>query len=93
MKLFTGKGSQQAVLSHRERQILTLLALGTGNKQIAAQLGISISTVKGHVRRLQAGLNRDRVQLAVFATLHPEALRGEVVDTAYVPPVPLDLVA
>jgi DNA-binding NarL/FixJ family response regulator len=39
-------------LTQRERQILALLADGLGNKQIAAQLGISPSTVKTHLEVL-----------------------------------------
>jgi DNA-binding NarL/FixJ family response regulator len=37
------------VLTHREREILALLADGLGNKQIAARLGISTNTVKTHL--------------------------------------------
>jgi two-component system nitrate/nitrite response regulator NarL len=40
------------VLTHRERQILALLADGFGNKQIAARLGISTNTVKTHLELL-----------------------------------------
>jgi DNA-binding NarL/FixJ family response regulator len=36
-------------LTPRERQVLTLLADGLGNKIIAARLGISDHTVKAHV--------------------------------------------
>jgi DNA-binding CsgD family transcriptional regulator len=36
-------------LTNREREILALLADGLGNKQIAARLGISTSTVKTHL--------------------------------------------
>lgn len=36
-------------LTQREREILSLLADGLGNKQIAARLGISPSTVKTHL--------------------------------------------
>lgn len=36
-------------LTPRERQVLTLLADGLGNKSIAARLGISDHTVKAHV--------------------------------------------
>ena len=39
-------------LTHRERQILELLADGLGNKQIAAQLGITTNTVKTHLELL-----------------------------------------
>lgn len=38
-----------APLTPRERQVLTLLADGLGNKTIAARLGISDHTVKAHV--------------------------------------------
>ena len=36
-------------LTQREREVLSLLANGLGNKQIAGQLGISPSTVKTHL--------------------------------------------
>ena len=39
-------------LTNREREILALLADGLGNKQIAARLGISTSTVKTHLEVL-----------------------------------------
>jgi len=39
-------------LTNREREILALLADGLGNKQIAAQLGISTNTVKTHLELL-----------------------------------------
>jgi len=41
-----------ASLTQRERQILSLLEDGLGNKQIAARLGISPSTVKTHLELL-----------------------------------------
>jgi DNA-binding NarL/FixJ family response regulator len=40
------------VLTHREQQILELLADGLGNKQIAARLGITTNTVKTHLELL-----------------------------------------
>src|SRR4051812_34841176 len=42
----------ERTLSARERQVLGLLADGLGNKQIAAQLGISTNTVKTHLEML-----------------------------------------
>ncbi len=41
-----------SALTNREREILALLADGLGNKQIAAQLGISTNTVKTHLELL-----------------------------------------
>jgi DNA-binding NarL/FixJ family response regulator len=39
-------------LSHREREILILLASGFSNKEIAKQMAISLSTVKFHVSNI-----------------------------------------
>ena len=47
-----GVETSRQSLTQRERQILSLLADGLGNKQIAAQLGISPSTVKTHLELL-----------------------------------------
>lgn len=44
-------------LSPREHQVLQLLAAGLGNKQVAAQLGISEHTVKFHVNSIFDKLN------------------------------------
>ena len=40
------------VLTRREREILSLLADGFGNKHIAARLGIATNTVKTHLELL-----------------------------------------
>jgi DNA-binding NarL/FixJ family response regulator len=52
----------------RERQVLTLLVNGSGNKEIAAALGIESRTVETHLRRLfdRYGI-ANRVELAVLA--------------------------
>jgi len=44
--------SEEAALTQRELQVLTLLAEGASNKVIARQLGISVHTAKFHVGQL-----------------------------------------
>lgn len=58
-------GGRRAQLSPRHRQVLALIAQGQGNGQIAAELGVSLNTVKFHVRALYARLGvRNRVEAA-----------------------------
>src|SRR5271170_7831444 len=47
---------RQAGLSSREAQIMTLIAAGHSNGQIAAQLVLAEKTVKNHVNRIYAKL-------------------------------------
>lgn len=55
-------------LSLREQEVLTLIAQGHSNKQIATQLCIADSTVKNHLRNILAKLELDnRVQAAAYA--------------------------
>ena len=55
-------------LSQREREVLSLMAEGLSNQQIAEQLGIGEKTVKTHVSNVFAKLGvGDRTQAAVFA--------------------------
>ena len=47
-----GKAPPTAVLSQREQEVLSLIALGHSNKAIARQLELSPNTVKRHVARI-----------------------------------------
>jgi DNA-binding NarL/FixJ family response regulator len=58
-------------LTERESQILRLLALGHENHQIAAELHVSVSTVKRHVGSILEKLRvHNRTQAAVYAAKH-----------------------
>jgi DNA-binding NarL/FixJ family response regulator len=55
-------------LTPREREVLTLVALGLSNDQIAQRLYISPTTAKTHVNRTMMKLDaRDRAQLVIIA--------------------------
>ena len=55
-------------LTHREKEILSWLAKGVSNKEIARLLELKESTVKAHVQNVLRKLNlRSRVQAAVYA--------------------------
>jgi DNA-binding NarL/FixJ family response regulator len=57
-----------ATLTERETQVLTLVAKGLSNPEIARHLRISPATAKGHVRHLLIKLDaRDRVHLVILA--------------------------
>ncbi|MFY9341289.1 MAG: response regulator transcription factor [Planctomycetota bacterium] len=52
-----GEASALAALTPREREVFQLLALGKANKEVAAQLGLSLGTVKKHRENLQRKLD------------------------------------
>jgi DNA-binding NarL/FixJ family response regulator len=64
----TKRGLDFGQLTEREREVLTLIARGLSNTELADTLHVSIPTVKTHVSRILTKLGaRDRTQLVVFA--------------------------
>ena len=62
----TAPGAEPAdELNDRELAILRLLAAGRSNREIAAELYLSVNTVKWHARHLYAKLGVNRRALAV----------------------------
>ncbi|GLW98470.1 response regulator transcription factor [Microtetraspora sp. NBRC 16547] len=58
-------------LSDREIEVVRAIARGRTNQEIAAELFISLSTVKSHVSAIQAKLTvRNRVEIAAWAWEH-----------------------
>jgi len=58
-------------LTDREREVLSLVAIGLPNKSIARRLTISEKTVKSHLTRVFAVLGvRDRTSAALWAQRH-----------------------
>ncbi|GAB2857301.1 response regulator transcription factor [Actinoallomurus bryophytorum] len=56
------------VLTAREREVMTLVAQGLTNDEIAARLVLSPATVKTHVSRIMTKLDvRDRTQLVILS--------------------------
>lgn len=55
-------------LTAREREVVTLIAAGLSNEEIAVRLYVSVSTAKTHATRAMTKLGaRDRAQLVVIA--------------------------
>ena len=64
-------GLQGQDLTARERQVLTLLADGLTNAEIAERLVVSLSTVKGHVSSIISKLGASsRTEAATIAVRH-----------------------
>ncbi|GAA3141517.1 response regulator [Nonomuraea roseoviolacea] len=67
----TGDGPRRRpvrALSEREAEVVRAVARGRTNQEIAAELSISLSTVKGHIAAVLAKLGaRNRVEIAAWA--------------------------
>lgn len=83
----TAGGGELVLLSPRERQVVRLVARGQSHKSIAATLAISESSVKTYAGKLIRRLGLEgRIDLALWAIAHPEALDGIAVDPTYTRP-------
>ena len=64
----TGDAAQGPELSHRETEVLRLIANGKDNAEIAQELHISPKTVKNHISNILMKLQiENRIQAAVYA--------------------------
>jgi DNA-binding NarL/FixJ family response regulator len=68
----TPGGGSKAVdgvqLTPRQREVVDLISEGMSNKKIAAELHISVHTVKSHIRYIMKKLDRNtRLQIAAWA--------------------------
>jgi DNA-binding NarL/FixJ family response regulator len=67
-KVIQLRNSTTSVLTVTENKVLRLVAEALSNKEIAAKMGLSPSTVKRHVENiLRKLLLRNRVEAAVYA--------------------------
>ena len=63
------------LLTMREREILQLIAEGKSNKEVSAQLNISVRTVENHRARIMR-----KLRLRSFSSLVRYAIRNKIVE-------------
>ena len=56
-------------LTEREAEVLRLLAAGRSQKNVAAQLGISVSTVRAHLANARRANQVERTSRLVYLSL------------------------
>jgi DNA-binding NarL/FixJ family response regulator len=72
------KKSPGSRITEREKEVLQLVTEGAGNKEIAARLFISESTVRNHLHNILEKLHlHNRVQAAIYALQEEGILRRE----------------
>jgi len=65
-----GDASVFSVLTHREREVLQMLAEGRSTKEIAASLGVSVKTIETHRQQIM-----DKLKIRSVAELTKYAIR------------------
>ncbi len=74
----TSRVKEAVRMTRRERQVISLIAEGLSNKEIADNLHLSTYTVKSHVHNiLEKLLLRSRVQIAKYALTNAELMEAE----------------
>lgn len=68
-------------LTHRERQILRLIAHGLRNRDISGELSISESTVENHIHHIYAKLGISNRAQAVAHVFRSKMISHEISET------------
>jgi len=85
----TTRATTVQTLTDREREVLLLIAGGRSNQEIGADLGISLDTVKSHVKHVFTKLAvRDRSQAVIAAYESGLVVAGAVTSSTHQPVQP-----
>lgn len=72
-----GKSNLGSDLTEREKEVLALLVKGRSNSDIAAQLNVSVATIKFHLTNIFSKLGaKNRVEAATLALEHQLVAKG-----------------